>query len=62
MKKILVVDDEPAIVTLLQYNLEKEHYDVTTAEDGDTALSLALQQSFDFIILDLMLPGWMGLR
>lgn len=62
MKRILVVDDEPAIVTLLQYNLEKEHYDVTTAEDGDTALSLALQQHFDFIILDLMLPGIDGLE
>lgn len=62
MKKILVVDDEPAIVTLLQYNLEKEHYTVTTAEDGDTALSLALQESFDFIILDLMLPGLDGLE
>ncbi|MFD1392243.1 response regulator [Lacticaseibacillus jixianensis] len=62
MKKILVVDDEPAIVTLLQYNLEKEHYAVTTAEDGDTALSLALQQNFDFIILDLMLPGLDGLE
>lgn len=62
MKKILVVDDEPAIVTLLQYNLEKEHYAVTTAGDGDTALSLALQQSFDFIILDLMLPGLDGLE
>ncbi|MCI1893590.1 MAG: response regulator transcription factor [Lactobacillus sp.] len=62
MKKILVVDDEPAIVTLLQYNLEKEHYAVTTAGDGDTALSLALQQNFDFIILDLMLPGLDGLE
>ncbi|WP_225048841.1 response regulator transcription factor [Lacticaseibacillus kribbianus] len=60
MKKILVVDDEPAIVTLLKYNLEKEHYGVTTAADGDTALSLALQGSFDFIILDLMLPGLDG--
>ncbi len=39
MKKILVVDDEPAIVTLLQYNLEKEHFDVTTAGDGDSALT-----------------------
>ncbi|WP_262315514.1 response regulator transcription factor [Lacticaseibacillus parakribbianus] len=60
MKKILVVDDEPAIVTLLKYNLEKEHYAVTTAADGDTALSLALQGAFDFIILDLMLPGLDG--
>lgn len=60
MKKILVVDDEPAIVTLLQYNLEKEHYAVTTAADGEAALTLALQEPFDFIILDLMLPGLDG--
>lgn len=62
MKKILVVDDEPAIVTLLQYNLEKEHFDVTTAGDGDSALTLALQEHYDFIILDLMLPGLDGLE
>lgn len=62
MKKILVVDDEPAIVTLLQYNLEKEHYAVSIAEDGDKALALALQHHFDFIILDLMLPGLDGLE
>lgn len=62
MKKILVVDDEPAIVTLLQYNLEKEHFTVTTAGDGESALTLALQEQYDFIILDLMLPGLDGLE
>ncbi|MCI1985240.1 MAG: response regulator transcription factor [Lactobacillus sp.] len=62
MKRILVVDDEPAIVTLLQYNLEKEHFAVTTAGDGEAALTLALQEPFDFIILDLMLPKLDGLE
>lgn len=61
MKQILVVDDEPAISTLLKYNLEKEHYAVTTAADGEEALSHALQGQFDFIILDLMLPKLDGL-
>ncbi|AYW44552.1 response regulator transcription factor [Tetragenococcus koreensis] len=56
MKKILVVDDEPSIVTLLTFNLEKEGYQVTSAEDGKTAYELASTQSFDFIILDVMLP------
>ena len=43
MTKILVVDDEAAISTLLQYNLEENNYDVTVAEDGQTAYQLASQ-------------------
>nr|MWN21416.1 response regulator [Leuconostoc lactis] len=47
MTKILVVDDEAAISTLLQYNLEENNYDVTVAEDGQTAYQLASQQQFE---------------
>lgn len=61
MKTILVVDDEPAILTLLRYNLEQEHFKVMTATDGAQALTMALQQPFDFIILDLMLPKLDGI-
>lgn len=61
MTKILVVDDEAAISTLLQYNLEENNYDVTVAEDGQTAYQLASQQQFDAILLDLMLPGMDGM-
>lgn len=61
MKTILVVDDEPAILTLLRYNLEQEHFKVMTATDGAQALTMALQQSCDFIILDLMLPKLDGI-
>nr|WP_189241391.1 response regulator transcription factor [Leuconostoc citreum] len=56
MEKILVVDDEIAISTLLKYNLEENGYDVTVASDGQTAYDLAKQESFDAILLDLMLP------
>lgn len=56
MAKILVVDDEIAISTLLKYNLEENGYDVTVASDGQTAYNLAKQESFDAILLDLMLP------
>ena len=56
MAKILVVDDEIAISTLLKYNLEENGYDVTVASDGHTAYDLAKQESFDAILLDLMLP------
>lgn len=61
MTKILVVDDEAAISTLLQYNLEENNYDVTVAKDGQTAYQLASQQQFDAILLDLMLPGMDGM-
>lgn len=62
MKKVLVVDDEPSIVTLLTFNLEKEGYQVTSSADGKEALELALSQPFDFIILDLMLPSMDGME
>lgn len=62
MKKILVIDDEPNIVTLLKYNLEKEGYGVDTAEEGRKGLEIALTGQHDFIILDLMLPGLDGIE
>lgn len=61
MTKILVVDDEAAISTLLKYNLEENNYEVIVAEDGQTAYQLASQQNFDAILLDLMLPGMDGM-
>lgn len=62
MKKILVVDDEPSIVTLLTFNLEKEGYQVVSASDGQKAFDLALSKPFDFIILDVMLPNLDGIE
>ncbi|MFV0558967.1 MAG: response regulator transcription factor [Enterococcus sp.] len=61
MKKVLVVDDEPSIVTLITFNLEKEGYQVTSVNDGKEGLHLALSQRFDFIILDVMLPSMDGM-
>lgn len=60
MKDVLVVDDEASITTLLKYNLEQEGLNVSVAEDGEEAVSLATEQSFDFIVLDLMLPKLNG--
>ena len=62
MKKILVVDDEPSIVTLLTFNLEKEGYQVVSAVDGKMGVDLALSEDFDFIILDVMLPQMDGIE
>ncbi len=61
MKKILVVDDEPTLVATLQYNLEREGYEVVTAADGESGLSAARDTRPDVIVLDLMLPGLDGL-
>jgi two-component system, OmpR family, alkaline phosphatase synthesis response regulator PhoP len=54
--KVLVVDDEQSIVTLLQYNLEQAGFEVITAMDGGEGKRLAETESPDIIILDLMLP------
>jgi DNA-binding response OmpR family regulator len=62
VKKILVVDDEPTLVATLRYNLEREGYQVVTAADGESGLSLARAERPDLIILDLMLPGLDGLE
>lgn len=56
LARILVVDDEPAVVELLRYNLNKAHYEVITASDGRQALYQARQAQPDLILLDLMLP------
>lgn len=61
-KKILVVDDEPDIVELITYNLKKEGFDVSQAFDGNEALAKIRKEKFDFIILDLMLPGMQGME
>ncbi|GAB3053810.1 response regulator YycF [Virgibacillus ainsalahensis] len=56
-QKILVVDDEQPIADILQFNLEKEGYQVVVANDGDTAIELAESETPDLILLDIMLPG-----
>jgi two-component system phosphate regulon response regulator PhoB len=61
-QRILVVDDEPDIVELVRHHLLREHYDVTTAANGEQALAEAVRQPPDLIILDLMLPGVDGLE
>ena len=61
MKKILVVDDEQPIIDILVYNLEKEGYNVIEANDGITAVDVALEKRPDLILLDIMLPKLDGL-
>jgi two-component system phosphate regulon response regulator PhoB len=59
-QKILVVDDEPEAVELVEFNLKQSGYAVTTAVDGAEALRKARSQSPDLIVLDVMLPEMDG--
>ncbi len=60
-KTILIVDDEQHIVDILVYNLEKEGYNTLQANDGLTAVDIALTKKPDLILLDIMLPKMDGL-
>jgi two-component system alkaline phosphatase synthesis response regulator PhoP len=61
-QKILVVEDEPDIRKLVQYNLAQERYRVIEAEDGEQALKIVQRDKPNLVILDLMLPGLSGLE
>ena len=57
---ILVVDDDPEIVTLLSTRLGKRGYKISTANDGTQALELAKRDKPDLVLLDVMMPGKSG--
>jgi two-component system phosphate regulon response regulator PhoB len=59
---LLVIEDDPDIVELLRYNLEREGYRVLVATDGERGLADAARHQPDLVLLDLMLPGLDGLE
>lgn len=61
VKKILIADDEPDILEIIQFNLQSEGYDVVTAKNGDEAIDVAKKTLPDLIILDVMMPGKNGI-
>ena len=61
-KKILVVDDEQSISTLLQYNLEQAGFSVISAFDGEEGLHSCIKEEPDLLVLDLMLPKMDGIE
>ncbi len=61
-EKILIVEDEAALVTLLRYNLEREGFEVSEAGDGEEALLRAEETKPDLIVLDWMLPVMSGIE
>lgn len=60
--KVLIVDDEKDILDLLEYNLEKEGYDVLLAMDGEEAISLAKSEKPNMVLLDIMMPQMDGIE
>lgn len=62
MKKILVIDDLPENVFMLQDRLENEGYEVITAYDGKSGIEKALNDLPDLVLLDVMMPGITGLE
>lgn len=59
-KKVLVVDDEKLIVKGIRFSLEQDGMEVSCAYDGEEALEIAKSETFDIILLDVMLPGLSG--
>ncbi|MFV0555806.1 MAG: response regulator transcription factor [Lactovum sp.] len=62
MKKILIADDDPAIRTLLNFHFKKNNFEVKLATDGAEALDYSLKESFDLLILDVMMPELSGIE
>lgn len=62
MKKVLIIEDDQEIIGLLEIHLNDLHCEVHTAARGDHGLNEAEDQSFDLIILDIMLPGMDGIE
>ena len=62
VKKILIADDEPDILEIVQYNLQNEGYEVVTAKNGNEAIEQAKRFNPDLIILDIMMPGKNGIE
>ena len=61
-QKILIVDDEKDILDLIAFNLNREGYQVSTAQNGEEAISVAKQVNPDLIILDVMMPKMDGIE
>ena len=59
-KRILIVDDEPGIITMIKYFLEEKEFDVSVAYDGEEGLKKVKRDYPDLVILDLMLPKLVG--
>lgn len=60
--KLLLIEDEPSVISLIQRSLSASGHEVTVAMDGQSGLQMALQHEFDLILLDLMIPVINGME
>jgi two-component system NtrC family response regulator len=60
--RILIIDDDESFRRVLQYNLQKERYDVSSVPDGDTGLKRLEKEAFGVVITDIKMPGMDGLE
>jgi len=60
--KILIVEDEPTLLETLEYNFQRQGYEVSTADNGRLALEIARREQPEVIVLDVMLPGLDGIE
>lgn len=60
--RILVVEDEPKVAAFLRQGLEESGYEVVSAYDGQTGRSLAIQDAFDLVVMDVVMPGMNGIE
>ncbi|HFQ81103.1 MAG TPA: response regulator [Desulfobacterales bacterium] len=62
MKKALIVEDNPDNLRLMTYILQREDYEILSAEDGEQGVQIAADTKLDLIIMDIMLPGIDGME
>ena len=62
MSKILVIEDETMVLKAIEFKLKKEQFEVAIATDGQNAMELLRNESFDIILTDLMIPFYSGLE
>lgn len=60
-KRLLLVDDEPAIIKGLKFSLERDGYEIDAAYDGEEAIQMFNERQYDLVVLDVMLPKFDGL-
>lgn len=60
--KLLLIEDEPSVVSLIQRSLSEAGYEIAVALDGQSGLQMATQYEFDLVILDLMIPVMSGME